>query len=157
SPPPVRPDAAPSMAPQREPLKPTYAPGPWPPPRPDAGRAAARQPAWWERLAPGLAFAAILATVLTGVYAAKLKQQLALVRGDLERVQAENQELARVMDVVNSPRLKLVALGGQAASPQSAGRVLWSPESRKAVFYATDLPRPPAGKDYQLWIIAGQT
>jgi len=156
---PPPPADVPSMAatPARPPLQPTYAPGPWPPPRADSGRPVARPPQWWERLAPGLAFAAILATVLTGVYASKLKQELALVRADLERVQAENQELARVMDVVNAPRLRLIALGGQAASPRSEGRVLWSPESRKAVFYATNLPAPPAGKDYQLWIIAGQT
>jgi len=61
------------------------------------------------------------------------------------------------MDVVDAPRLKLIALGGQAASPGSEGHVLWSPVSRKAVFYASNLPAPPAGKDYQLWIIAGTT
>jgi anti-sigma-K factor RskA len=42
-------------------------------------------------------------------------------------------------------------------APASEGRVLWSPDSRKAVFYARGLPRPPAGKDYQLWLIAGST
>ncbi len=150
---------APSMAPAREPLTPTYSPtpAPWPPQRPAAPEAPPRKATWFDRLVPALAFAALLATVLTGVYAAKLKKELALVRADLERVTAENQDLARVMDVVNAPRLKLIALGGQAASPRSEGRVLWSPESRKAVFYASNLPKPPAGKDYQLWIIAGQT
>ena len=67
------------------------------------------------------------------------------MRADLERVQAENQDLARVMDVVNAPRLRLIALGGQPASPTSEGRVLWSPESRKAVFYASK-PAGAAGR-----------
>jgi len=151
------PAGAPSMAPSREPIQPTYSPAPWPPPRAAVAQAPARQASWFDRLVPALAFAALVAAVLTGVYAAQLKKELALVRADLERVTAENQDLARVMDVVGAPKLKLIALGGQAAAPGSAGRVLWSPESRKAVFYATNLPKPPAGKDYQLWIIAGST
>ncbi len=148
---------APSMAPGREPLQPTYSPAPWPPPARPSAAPPARRPGPFGPLIPALAFAGILATVLTSVYAVKLRQELALVRADLERVQSENQELARVMDVVNAPRLKLIALGGQTAAPRSEGRVLWSPESRKAVFYASNLPAPPAGKDYQLWIIAGST
>ncbi|MEO6463611.1 MAG: anti-sigma factor, partial [Candidatus Eisenbacteria bacterium] len=30
-------------------------------------------------------------------------------------------------------------------------------DAKKAVLYASGLPRPPAGKDYQLWVIEGQT
>jgi hypothetical protein len=137
---------------------PTYSPGPWPPPdRVAASAPAPKRGGWLGGLAPALAFAGVLVGALSGVYALKLRSQLALVRADLERVQAENQELARVMDVVGSPRLRLVALGGQPASPKSEGRVLWSPDAKKAVFYAYGLPRPPAGKDYQLWVIEGST
>lgn len=125
------------------------------PPKPAAPDPVRRS--WWARMAPAVAFAALLATALAGAMAWRLKGQLALVREDLERVQAENQALARVMDVVRSPRLDLVALGGQEAAPESQGRVLWSREDRKAVLYAYDLPRPPAGRDYQLWVIDGQT
>ena len=137
---------------------PTYSPGPWPPP----GGAATpsvepTRGGFLGGLAPALAFAGILVGAVSGVYTLELRSQLALVRADLERVQAENQELARVMDVVGSPRLRLVALGGQAASPNAEGRVLWSPDAKKAVLYATGLPRPPAGRDYQLWVIEGQT
>ena len=79
------------------------------------------------------------------------------MRADLERVQAENQSLARVMDVVEAAKLRVIALGGQEASPGSQGRVLWSPETKQAVLYAYGLPRPDAGKDYQLWVIQGGT
>jgi anti-sigma-K factor RskA len=142
----------PSHAPE---IAPTYEPAPWPPPKPPV--APPKPPGIFSRLAPALAFAGILAAALTGAYAFKLRQQLAYVRADLERVQAENQALARVMDVVNSPKLRIVALGGQAPSPTSQAHVLWSPESKKAVFYAYGLPAPPAGKDYQLWVIEGDT
>ena len=133
----------------------TYSPDPWPPQRPAVTPAEPKGPGFWGRVAPALAVAGVLAAALTGVYAYQLRQQLTLVRADLERVQAENQEFARVLDVVGSPRLRVIALGGQAPSPASEGHVLWSPESKKAVFYAYGLPRPPAGKDYQLWVIEG--
>ena len=137
--------------------KPTYSPGPWPPADRAAAPVTAKSGGWLGGLAPALAFAGVLLAALSGFYALKLRSQLALVRADLERVQAENQELSRVMDVVGSPRLRVVALGGQAGSPNAQGRVLWSPEGKKAVLYAYGLPKPPAGKDYQLWVIEGST
>jgi hypothetical protein len=137
--------------------RPKYSPGPWPAEHPGTPAAAARGRGFFGGMAPALAFAAILVAVVSGAYALKLRGQLALVKSDLERVQAENQELARVMDVVGSPRLRVIALGGQPPATGSAGRVLWSPDAKKAVFYAYGLPRPPAGKDYQLWVIEGAT
>ena len=137
-------------------VTPTYepAPAPWPPRHEIVTE---KRPTFWSRLAPAVAFAGILATALTGFMAYRSNVQLARMRSDLERLQAENQALARVMDVVQSDRLRLVALGGTESAPGSQGRVLWSPDSRKAVFYASGLARPPAGKDYQLWVIEGQT
>lgn len=127
------------------------------PARPAAAPSAPKGPGFWGRLVPALAFAGVLAAALSGTYAYKLREQLAFVRADLERVTAENHELARVMDVVGSPRIRVIALGGQPTSPTSQGHVLWSPDAKKAVLYAYGLPKPPAGKDYQLWVIAGST
>ena len=152
APAPVRPGPAVEMP------KATYSPGPWPPPdHPAPAPAASKGPGFWGRLAPALAVVGVLAAALTGAYAYQLRQQLTLVRSDLERVTAENLELARVMDVVGSPRLRVIALAGQTAAPKCEGHVLWSPESKKAVFYAYGLPKPPAGRDYQLWVIEGGT
>ncbi len=137
-------------------VAPTYEPAPavWPPRREIVTE---KKPSFWGRLAPALAFAGILASALTGFMAYRSNVQLAHLRADLERLQAENQALARVMDVVQSDRLRLIALGGTENAPGSSGRVLWSPDAKKAVLYASGLPRPPAGKDYQLWVIEGQT
>ena len=148
----------PHVAPRADGPSPNYSPGPWPQPdRAGASAPAAKRGGFLGGLAPALAFAGVLVAVLSGVHALKLRSQLALVRADLERVQAENQELARIMDIVGSPRLRVVALGGQAGTPGAEGRVLWSPEGKKAVLYAYGLPKPPAGKDYQLWVIEGST
>jgi anti-sigma-K factor RskA len=138
-------------------IEPTYqpTPAPWPPKREVVVES--RRPGFFERLMPAFAFAGLVAAVVAGGWAYKTQQQLVLVRADLERVTAENQQLSRVLQVVGSPRLQVVALGGQKPAPQSRGRVLWSPDDREAVFYAYDLPAPPAGKDYQLWVFEGQT
>lgn len=154
---PEPPAPAPRPVAPSESLRPTYSPGPWPPERPAAPPPPSGGRGFLGGLAPALAFAGILISIVTGVYAYKLREQLAFVKADLERVQAENQELARVMDVVGSPRLRVIALGGQSTSPKSQGRVLWSPDTKKAVFYAYGLPKPPPGKDYQLWVIQGST
>ncbi len=155
---PPAPEPAPRpIAPPSEALRPTYSPGPWPPERPTSPGPPARGRGFLGGLAPALAFAGILISIVSGTYAYKLREQLALVKADLERVQADNQELARVMDVVGSQRLRVIALGGQPTSPKAQGRVLWSPDTKKAVFYAYGLPKPPPGKDYQLWVIQGST
>jgi hypothetical protein len=102
-----------------------------------------------------LAVLCLVGLAVTGWYAYGLRERIALVSKDLERVTAESQEAARALDVVQSPHLELVPLAGQAIAPACEGRVLWSPDTRKAVLYAFGLPKPPAGKDYQLWVIVG--
>ena len=151
---PTVPERAPEARPRGEAL-------PEPDRRPEGGRArqpgTADQPGLWARLAPGLAFAGVLATALTGAYALRLHQQLGVLRGELERVSSEMAAMERAMDVVSSPGLRLVRLEGKDPAPRSNGRVLWSPSTRKAILVAHDLPRPPANKDYQLWVIEGST
>ena len=131
----------------------TYAPAPWPPARAAAATPEPKRGGALAGIAPALAIVALLAAAGTGYYAFRLKQRIALVSGDLERVSAEAQENARVLDVLASPHLETVALVGQGAQAASEGRVLWSPDGRKAVLYAFGLPHAAAGRDYQLWVI----
>lgn len=138
-------------------VEPTYQPSPaeWPPKREVV--AGKKGGGFWAKLAPAIAFAGVLSAALTGFMAYRSNLQLAHMRADLERLQAENLQLMRVMDVVRSDRLRLVALDGTESAPGSRGSVLWSPDEKKAVFHASGLPRPPAGRDYQLWVIDGDT
>jgi anti-sigma-K factor RskA len=46
-----------------------------------------------------------------------------------------------------------VDLAGQQSAPKAAARAFWS-RSRGMVFAATSLPQLPAGKVYQLWVVA---
>jgi anti-sigma-K factor RskA len=56
---------------------------------------------------------------------------------------------------LKNPGVRVTTLGGTEKSPKSSGKILWDPKEKRAFFYATHLPAVPAGKTYQLWIIAG--
>ncbi len=70
---------------------------------------------------------------------------------DARRVAFETQS---AMAVLAASDLTRVDLQGAPAAPQAAGRALWSRQSGM-VFAANNLPPLPAGKIYQVWLVAG--
>ncbi len=60
-----------------------------------------------------------------------------------------DEALAVVRDTANT----VVALGGQAVSPQSAAKVYWNRETQSVYVDAQGLPRPPEGMVYQVWAL----
>ena len=96
-----------------------------PRPRPPASH-------WWP-----LAASLILVAAL-GAYAVRLQMRV----GDLQSSVA----------VLAAPDLVRIDLAGQATAPQSSGRALWS-RARGMVFATSNLPAPPAGKVYQVWVV----
>jgi anti-sigma-K factor RskA len=69
---------------------------------------------------------------------------------DARRVAFETQS---AMAVLAAADLTRVDLQGAPAAPQAAGRALWSRQSGM-VFAANNLPPLPAGKIYQVWLVA---
>jgi len=69
---------------------------------------------------------------------------------DARRVAFETQS---AMAVLAASDLMRVDLQGAPAAPQAAGRALWSRQSGM-VFAANNLPPLPAGKIYQVWLVA---
>ena len=57
--------------------------------------------------------------------------------------------------VLAAPDLQRIDLAGQPTAPQASARAFWS-RSRGLVFTASNLPTPPAGKTYQLWVLTKQ-
>lgn len=78
--------------------------------------------------------------------ASELDRQLALT-------QAEATRMAQALQVVASPGARSIALAGLDPAPGASGRTFVDPESRRAVFYASNLPALDSGKTYQLWFI----
>ena len=112
--------------------------GPSAPVRARLVAAVSRRPASsmsWLALAASLALAAAL-----GGYASQL-------RG---RVSGRESRLREA--VLAAPDLARIDLAGQPAAPGATARAFWS-RSRGLVFTASNLPKPPPGRAYQLWVL----
>jgi anti-sigma-K factor RskA len=57
--------------------------------------------------------------------------------------------------VLAAPDLARIDLAGQPAAPSASARAFWS-RSRGLVFTASNLPAPPPGRAYQLWVLTAQ-
>jgi len=116
-----------------------------------------------------LAYAALVALV-TGMslYAINLRSRIESLEARLEqasvrllaadRAVADAQrvsfEMQSAMAVLTAPDLVRVELKGAPAAPQAIGRALWSRQSGM-VFTAANMPPLPAGRVYQVWLVAG--
>lgn len=76
-----------------------------------------------------------------------LGQQAAELRAQVEREQS-------LLAMLGDPATQVVALSGQAPSPEARARMLWH-QRAGGLFVAAGLAPAPAGKTYQLWAIAG--
>jgi anti-sigma-K factor RskA len=113
------------------------------------------------------AAAALLVAIGTGMYALQLRNRVEEAEarafaagrevGEMRRVLDRSQEETRVVRmqaaVLIAPDMARVDLAGQPNAPKATARAFWS-RSRGMVFAATSLPQLPAGKIYQLWVVA---
>ena len=87
------------------------------------------------------AAAAIALAVGLGGYAFQLRRD------------ARTDQLASA--VLAAPDLVRIDLAGQPAAPSASARAFWS-RSEGLVFTASNLPAPPSGRAYQLWVLSTQ-
>ena len=125
------------------------------------------QPRWATR--DWLAYAACVAVATAAaLYAMNLRDrveslearlglaQLRLAAAEQEVVESRRVrfEMQSAMAVLAAADLTRVDLQGAPAAPQASGRAMWSRQSGM-VFAANNLPQLPAGKIYQVWLVAG--
>jgi Anti-sigma-K factor rskA, C-terminal len=80
------------------------------------------------------------------------RQDIALMRIEIERSNVEAAELREALALIQAPETREVTFGqGQPAPPR--GRVFIHPSG--VLLVASHLPAPPAGKTYEMWIIRG--
>ena len=95
----------------------------------------ARSMAWMPLAASLILVAAV------GLYAVRLQLRVGALQSS--------------MAVLSAPDLVRIDLAGQPTAPQSSGRALWS-RDRGMVFATANLPPPPPGKVYQVWVVTAQ-
>lgn len=54
---------------------------------------------------------------------------------------------------LTSPRVRVLNLAGQGATPQAGARVFWNETNHKWLFYVEDLPPVSKDRTYQLWFV----
>jgi anti-sigma-K factor RskA len=115
------------------------------------------------------AAASVALAVALGGYAAQLRGRVTTLETRLRqataRAEASERQMADVrrtafeaqseVAVLAAPDLARIDLAGQPAAPGASARAFWS-RSRGLVFTASNLPAPPPGRAYQLWVLTKQ-
>jgi anti-sigma-K factor RskA len=129
--------------------------------------AVSKRPAWpasWLAAAASIALAVGL-----GGYSASLRARVTGLESQLReatrRAEASEGQMAdarRVafeaqsqVAVLAAPDLARIDLAGQPVAPGATARAFWS-RTRGLVFTASNLPAPPPGRAYQLWVLTAQ-
>lgn len=67
----------------------------------------------------------------------------------------QNEILNHKIQLLNNPKSKFLLLTGTNLSPNSFASVIVDSVNKKLFFDFAGLPKPPAGKQFQLWVIKG--
>jgi anti-sigma-K factor RskA len=122
-----------------------------------------------SRVGPYALAASMVLAIALGGYAVQLRGRISTLEARLrdtvlraetnERLVAEARRSAlesqRTILVLAAPDLARIDLAGQPAAPHASARAFWS-RSRGLVFTASNLPAPPPGRAYQLWVLTAQ-
>lgn len=101
------------------------------------------------------AAAAILLIGFVGLsyYSLNLSGTVEQQKTVITELQSELERQDELLSVLAAKEVRLVAMGGQEPSPDGYGKIIWDPQKRQAILQLANLPAPPKGKNYQLWLI----
>ncbi|MDR6968396.1 hypothetical protein J2X31_002419 [Flavobacterium arsenatis] len=78
-------------------------------------------------------------------------------RKELEKefnsLQIDKQKTESILSIIRDNNNTVVALGGQAISPESKAKVYWNQATQSVYVDASGLPEPPEGMVYQVWAL----
>jgi anti-sigma-K factor RskA len=111
-------------------------------------------PAWFA-IAAGLVFVVLLGSLFVLWRQNKAaRQELAQLTEQVNQAKQMRAQQREAMEIVTAPGARMAELAGTKEMPGAHGMVAFDKNGR-AILMAKGLPRPPAGKAYQLWFIAG--
>ena len=112
-----------------------------------------RRSGWTVVLAGALA-AGVAAVAVGVVVSNRYERRLETLSQQAAELHAQVKREQSLLTMLGDPATQVVALSGQAPSPEARARMLWH-EKAGGLLVAAGLPPAPAGKTYQLWAIAG--
>ncbi len=84
---------------------------------------------------------------------ARNQEQLETLQAQLKTGRGPKAGSDDLVRILTSPTAKMASLSGTDAAKEAYAMVFVEPGTRQGFFYAHNLPKLPAGKTYQLWII----
>jgi anti-sigma-K factor RskA len=103
--------------------------------------------------AGSLAAAAVVLMALATLMSTR--SELAQLRHQLVELQMHSAENDQLIAFLSAREVRAIELTGLAAAPKAKAKLFWDPVTRRGLLITFDLPKPSAGKAYELWGIAG--
>lgn len=75
------------------------------------------------------------------------------IEKELNALEIDKQKTESVLAIIRDDNNTVVALGGQAVSPDSKAKVYWNQNTQSVYVDARGLPEPPEGMVYQVWAL----
>ena len=83
----------------------------------------------------------------------ELRQRFTTLEQDCERIRDANRENQQQLALLSDADTRSIVLAGTENAPESRAVVFYNAVAGEVLFSAANLPVPPAGKQYQLWVI----
>lgn len=122
-------------------------------------RGASRSPVTWLALAASLLMSVITVGAVREraswrVQAEELQRALEHAEARVEALQAASADGEFLQHLVSDLTSRIAHLEGQAGAPEARARIVWNPSTQDATMMISWLAAAPAGKAYQVWVIA---
>jgi anti-sigma-K factor RskA len=73
--------------------------------------------------------------------------------GNFQQAKYQLKQSGIALQVLENTATKHITLNGQPKSPESKALIHWNPETKLVLLEVKNLPKAPAGKQYQLWAL----
>jgi anti-sigma-K factor RskA len=77
--------------------------------------------------------------------------QIEVLEDQIFQARSSREKSETLLNALRGQNVTVVALGGQATSPDSFAKAYWNKSENKVYIDALGLPEPPPGKVYQVW------
>ncbi len=106
--------------------------------------------------AMGLTLFLAILVLSFGIYSTRLRHTIKHQGNQLTELKSNIEKNKQLLSVIQAPRVDMVMLNGMDNMPDAYGKIIWNPSDKTAILQISNLPEPPAGKAYQLWIMQGK-
>jgi anti-sigma-K factor RskA len=102
---------------------------------------------WWAAAAVSVAMGVVL------VFNVDLRRQIHSLTTRVAELESRMVQQRTLLAKFTAPRVRVLTLAGQGATPQAGARIFWDEEARTWSFFANELPRVSEDRAYQLWFV----